>query len=637
MASADLSTFWYEDNPPGLRCLVCQGSFTNTADEALIRTFNLRNGRSAGQSKCSKTVETPSGHIVALFDRHLACLKKTGISVVAVSHVWDPNVSATQQRGRHSPEHAEAVAVAINTPIQVVQGFDESDEEGYWEFWHDYYSVPQWTGELKSKILLVIHNIFRYADITVVHLDDVSPSVVESLYHGATARERLDGMTCVTYAKWFSRMWTAMELARSGRVRTMTSDYSLAHAKDDPVFIKRVHQVFYEELRHYPTLVDFLGASGLGACIGPLGLGPLLELKELGRTNFAHAFVMLSFRGCRDEMDFLHAFRGIVNGATERALETEFWKELWRTARECLLLADFSPLLITPEDPRNHSDPTWFLNMTYHDYYTWELGDEEQPPLLTRDIQVDATHNTVTAQFERIGTVALLYPLGRGFSSESILESFATCAILALRFTGPDIENFVSTLGTRLYGEEAEFIMTHLTEGGHLEKLQAILTRRYNETQTVRWEVEGGDGAEWLADAMSLSRLARGFSESRLGLVAARYGTMHCAPHNYVVGITCTACHETFLYRMGGFVSAAKLRRARAFRIPGLKYRMSLGNGMAFLEADGRVIGRMLWATPACECGGIEKLTIKMPQFVFPRRAGAGVMSEPMFRTGVSR
>ncbi|KAL0933885.1 uncharacterized protein CTRU02_210684 [Colletotrichum truncatum] len=627
--TVDLTTFWVERDPSSLYCLSCGKSFD---DDALIRTFTVQNGPSSGDLTCSKAVDLPSGRRVSLFDRHLKCISQDGIAFAAVSHVWNTHVSKAQQQGMHSPQCREAIDVVSDVPIKIFEGFQKSVQTGEWEFWHDYFSVPQWNNSLKTRILISIHNVFSKADHVIFHLDDITPGMVSNLYYGATAEDRVTAVIGICRAKWYSRMWTAMELTRSERTRTMISDYTLSSDTDDAVFLRKLREVSDAELSKFPTVhhyAEHYWHLMRGNSVDwPIGLGPLLKVKDLKRTNFAHAFVTLSHRGCRDRMDFMHGLRGIVVGARERPLEMEFWQEFRRTARECLLAKDYSPLLITPvvkmEDLRLSKDPRGLINTTYHDYWTWELGEEEHEPSFTQEIVVDELKNRVTAHFQRIGFVATIHVVkDEAWHTDALLD-FARCAMLTLRFTGPDLPAFIATLGTRLYGEDASFIVSQLKESEQFEKLKNVLKQRYDDLYTKHWDIEGETGARWLADVMTLSSIAPGFSESRLALYGARYGTMHCFPYDCITAITCTFCSVTSLFRTAAFVPLAELRHAVAFRIPGLKYRMSIANGMAFFKKGTRVVGRMLWATPACECFQMERVTVELPDF-FPPRSGKEV------------
>ena len=92
---SDLGVLWTEDNPYGLRCYE-YGLPLN--DEPIIRTFRVRASPGASppntNSEVSKCINIHSSHIL-FFDRHDACLAKSTAKYVAISYVWDRDVSDT--------------------------------------------------------------------------------------------------------------------------------------------------------------------------------------------------------------------------------------------------------------------------------------------------------------------------------------------------------------------------------------------------------------------------------------------------------------------------------------------------------------------------------------------------------------
>ncbi|KAM0322690.1 hypothetical protein ACHAQA_009281 [Verticillium albo-atrum] len=624
----DLETFWYEPDPDKLRCLICQETFTH---DALVRTFRLTPSdgptTSSEPLRCSRVVPTHLQRGVMFFDRHLKCLQTSEVQVFTISHVWDPQVSITQQERRHSPQPLEVRQLAIEAPVRVYSGLEESMEAvgSGQEVWHDYFSVPQWTDELKIPILRIIHTLYSTSFATIIHFNDLSSSTVEKLRHDEDSDTAMEGLTGVCNAKWFQRMWTAMEFVSSSRIRMMTSDYQLDTGPEDPAFLNRLYHIWDEEVVRQGSVHNVENMVGLpeNRNLVPWTLGPLREVKAHKTTNFAMAFALLARRKCRDRMDFLHGLRGIVAARSEAALQPEFRTEYLRVARECLLAGDYSPLFMTPsvpllDDPRlNPLDPC-----SYNEVWTWEMGEETSPPSLPVDVTFDESGDKLTLTLEKIGVATILkFP-----DWDSIYDHFSRCAAFSLDLTGPNLEDFVTSLGTRLYGEHKDVIMDHLKTHDNLEDLEELLRDQYNTPWAEPWSLrgEGEECAEWLADMMSLTTVVGELSESRIDLSYARFATMHCTPYSYVAGITCTTCLGTFAFRVGAFAPTADMHRAVAYRVPGLKYKLSHLDGMGMLVKDGRIVGRMIWASPACECRERELVTLHMPDLPSPLSQNQG-------------
>lgn len=620
MALPELATFWNEENPSALRCLLCREPFK---DRALIRTLKVRDDCESAHGSAgpaySRAILIEFGRSILLFDRHLECLLKADVQFVAVSHVWDANIAQMQQCGYYAPQNSEATRLAIQGLVQIYEGSrrDSDEPTAYeWEFWHDYFSVPQWTDRIKNMILLTIHEIFSHARSVIVHLEDVESDTVNKLYHGETTKERLEGMTGICNAKWFSRMWTAMELIRSREIKTMMANGRLAGPNSEPVFLDKLAEVWADEVRKRRSVYSVEADAQMGKNLVPWNLGPLREAKELKRTNFAMAFAVLSRRGCRDRRDFLHAFRSIVVGGTKiRPLHPYFWDEFIHTAKDCLLVDDYSPLLITPDLPMGNPIPP----PGYNDVTRWELGAEQNPPNFKKAISIDEFTGQVSVNLEHIGTVISICERTDEADCWGSLAEFASCVDLVLELDGPDLTKFVNSVGGRLFGEDTDFILSRLRDKGIMEELQSVLRERHRFRHIEKWPKEGEHGTKWLVKMLSLSLAVRGRSESRLALLGARYQTMHCRPHGYVISIHCDTCGQTSAFRIGSFVRKQQLLGTKAFRIPGLKYDMSLPNGMALLEKDGRIIGRMLWATPACPCHVTHDVKLWLPDYIAPQ------------------
>ncbi|KAL9564783.1 hypothetical protein ACKAV7_011235 [Fusarium commune] len=188
---------------------------------------------------------------------------------------------------------------------------------------------------------------------------------------------------------------------------------------------------------------------------------------------------------------------------------------------------------------------------------------------------------------------------------------------LVLEIDGPGVRDFIAALGTTHPGNVST-TMEILEEKNEVNHLQRVLNKLYNSPEIPAWPTEGKDNIKWLADVLSFSKLRLGDDQTVLGDNAARYGTIHRRPHDYTVGITCTGCNKMLAHKVGSFVLPTELRNARAYRIPGLKYLCSEKDGLAILVQEDRIVGRMIWATPACACRNTGTVTLRIPEFFLP-------------------
>ncbi|KAM5381195.1 hypothetical protein ACJZ2D_003111 [Fusarium nematophilum] len=606
-----LETLWREPGRSDLRCLICQEPFT---DDSLIRTFRVEppGDHDPGYS----TVVSTSKGDVLFFDRHMGCVEEHRIKFSAVSHVWDPNISHVQQR-QTVPETPVAARRLLDISASIYAGI--KDAKGVaGELWLDYLSVPQWSDTLKTNIILVMHKLFTTAETAIIYFDDVSSAVVKQLYENKRSPERLNAVISICNSKYFKRVWTAMEFIRSKRVRMIASDCIYLTDLDDPAFLNQLHHVWKEEVKHYDRIQHLEAKVQKGKNQVPWSLGHLRRAKALERVNFAMGSTLLCKRGCRDQMDYLHALRGIVPVSSATPMGSDFKMEYYQVAWECLKAGDLSPLLITPfmgmEDPRG---PGHWSEFAYSDVFTWSLGEERHAPVLDGDVRFNDVGQLISMNLQEIGLVSVIRQ-PKDITKADLLLSFSYAAKTALEFDGPDVKDFVAAM-ERTHGAMPSTLMKNLEAKNEVHRLQKALTKVFNRPALPRWPIHGDDDAEWLASALSLSQVRPGGSQSILAANASGSGTIHCAPYDYTVGITCLGCHRIFAHKVASFVLPADLRFAKAYRIPGLHYHFSHKNGLALLVQKDRVVGRMVWATPACACKRTEAVTLKMPTFFLPK------------------
>ncbi|CVK86180.1 uncharacterized protein FMAN_06457 [Fusarium mangiferae] len=435
-----------------------------------------------------------------------------------------------------------------------------------------------------------MNKLFSTAETSVLYFDDVSPNVVTELYKDKRAPERLSSVISVCNSKYFKRVWTAMEFIRSERVRMMISNYTYFPDLDDPTFLGQVFKAWKDEVRQHEKVHDLERKVEMGKNQVPWSLGPLRQAKLLKRMNFAMATALLCKRGS--------------------GFKTEYYRIAW----ECLKVGDYSPLLITPfMGAIERRGPGHWSEFGYSDVFTWQLGQEVHPPTLGKHTTFNDSEQRVTLHVEDIGTVSIVGRPERG----SMMQAFSSAAKLTLEIDGPDVKDFITALG-RTHTGSASTTMEILEEKNEVDRLQRVLNRLYNSPEIPSWPLDGKDNIKWLADVLSFSKIRPGDDQTVLGDNAARFGTIHCRPYDYTVGITCTGCNRMFAHKVGSFVLPTELRNAKAYRIPGLKYLCSEKDGLAVLVQGNKVVGRMIWATPACSCRKTEAITLRMPEFFLP-------------------
>ncbi|KAL0253428.1 hypothetical protein SLS55_010407 [Diplodia seriata] len=571
--------------------------------QPLVRTFRLLDPTSPASGQ-NATARLPAlGRTILTFDRHLSCASKT--NYIAISHVWNPTVSAVQNGSGSSAETQQARVLAVQLPMRIWDGVHACSPGA--ELWHDYLSVPQWQGDVKARILDAVAAIFARAAFTLVHLDDVSAPCVRAMRAGGTLRARARGVARVCNAAWFGRVWTAMEYVRSPAVRTMLDDCVLVDEGVDDVFLGEVQEAWdavVVERGDAHEAEKWARDCGLV----PWQLGPLARVRGQGTASFAEAFSMLAKRGCRSDADFFHALGGVLNPRWEEEMPPDFERYGDATlafARECIRNGDYTPVLMSPLPV---DDNPGGIGMGYHDGGIWSLGALQRAPATPR-LSLSPVWNPVI-RAERIGPVRFVKKFNFRTLHPPVL--FSHVAQVALDFTGPDVDDFVATVGTRLYGQDAQEVRQRCLDAERRAFLERVLVERFNaQGGQEPWQVKKTDR---IADALGLSSTEL---ESCGGVPPMRFmrahgGTLHLGPRGALVGATCPVCLKSFLFRAALYGRPADAYGAVAYRIPGLKYTCTMKGGIAIIVKNGSVVGRMVWAVRACPCRTEEEVEIHL-------------------------
>lgn len=623
----DLEAVWSEENPDSLCCYECGRPF---GTEAVARTFSVLNQQESqdidapGESKCL----TALGQRILFFDRHLGCMLPEKQRYVSISHVWDPGISDTQARGWHFPSahDVDTRHRLFSSVLGIARGIaattTQDSQRRRHEIWHDYLSVPQWQPALKARILRAIPDIFQRAECTVVFLGDIPTETIDALYHGQSTQERLAAVTRVCDAAWFKRVWTVMEFVRASRIKVMLRGHHVWDSGEDKsgdVFLGELAEVWDREANaHGASHIEDM--VRLGTTLVPWNLGPLRSARSLQKLDFASAWILLSRRGCRSIHDFFYALLGLLRAKVNEQLEADPTKAVLQIVTACLELRDYSPLLMTPTDepyPRRHE----WRRMTrdgFNDVTTFGLGREASPPDLYQESSLRSDFTVVPSlKMNKIGKISFVFKAPR---HPDAMGSWAQTAQTVLDFTGPDAHRFAATACCRLYHMPRDHVSRILADEERRQELETILRGWYNgEPDRNPLAEEFLSDARRVADLLHLTQPSptHGSGVSALTFLQMHGGTIHLGWFGGFIGATCEACHETFLYRAAFYKPPAQVRNAVAYRIPGLSYEFTSRDGVGILvNDDGVIVGRLNWATPACDCLVVpQTVEVSIPDF----------------------
>ena len=437
------------------------------------------------------------------------------------------------------------------------------------------------------------------------------------LYDGRTTDERLKAITGICNLEWFTRVWTTTEYVQSHHVISMDGEGNVCSRRNDPIFLIKMLQVWFEEGQRHPSIHDLEARAGIGKNIVPWNLGPLLDMGEAKSSVFGQAFALLSKRRCQSNYDFLHALLGLVKPTTERPLERDFVLEYEYIARLCLAVGDYSPLLLTPRFEKDIRS-RWEIIQGFNDLGVWPVGAGMRLSDFHNDFSFENDDLMSRDPILKLQKIGMVVQVNDHLGADPMLD-FAHDATFVLKTTGPDLDSFIETLGWRLYDERVEIINQKLAAENLRDSLARVIQEEYKKEKQDDWAIEGPRGTRWVAQAMTLSLKDSGGGKSepfsRLAYLNAHGATIHAAyaGGNRLISVSCTACHQIFIFRAALFEPPLDVVGSTAYRIPSLRYQYSHPNGMGIFVKDGRIVGRLAWATPACECWEVEMVKLKIP------------------------
>ena len=478
---AFLNALWAEIDVNNLKC--CQCGSQIDLHYGLARTFCLRS-HCVTESQLhfrSGIIEVPTlDDQVLLYHRHMDCLCQS-TEYVAISHVWHRDVADFQYNKEMSTVLVSDVARIIrDIPARVCQGVMKGLGKRF-EIWHDYISVPQWHDDAKWGLIQAIPRIFKKAVLTTAYLSDLDAASINAMRKGNSVFERCRGISSVCNAKWFSRVWTAMEYTQSHRIRFMTKDFVLLikafhdRSEHNNLF-KEIGLRWSAEIGEEGCATTTEAMVGMGYNLVPWQLGSLglvrSHNKNGNRIPFAIAHELLARRCVTCPRDFFHGLLGILQtDQSERDISEDMSEALLQVARSCLKDGDLSPLFMVPAAAQGLVDEKKVQSYGYNDLDTFALGPEERIPRYS-EVKLNFPSGNPIIKAERIGTIRRIV---RENWCKNVRTTFLILVRLTMEVTGVDVDSFVATLGGRLYGQETRKIFDRLSEEGRRSLLESRL------------------------------------------------------------------------------------------------------------------------------------------------------------------
>jgi hypothetical protein len=281
--------------------------------------------------------------------------------------VWDNSIRRANESKTHDDE-------AASTLIGVLEALLENVDDAYnpgVEFWHDYFSVPQWEEKIKESLLLCLPAIYHLAEEILVHMHDLPSSsvsllliynLIQSEVSFIRALDTMIILRALCGSQWMQRMWVTLEYSQSKAACIMDQSNHIwrtcgrtgPFARDTfTQFISGGHVQLIGLFRYAKTFSTTLSNEFLGGIAsrerGPpqLCLGEAMELVarkqcQVFRDRFLAIHILLN----RDI--------SFNNPPAIPSNETDACRWVWKNA---LIKDDYSPLLLQPRERVLSSNP----------------------------------------------------------------------------------------------------------------------------------------------------------------------------------------------------------------------------------------------------------------------------------------
>jgi len=640
-----LSCFWAErpDRRLETACHACGEPFV---EEPPIRTISILN-------------DSPSIH-VRVFNRHFSCIKTRGIFFVPISHVWDDSIREANEARAHN----DAAACKLLATLEALfQGAEDAYDAGV-EFWHDYFSVPQWDLEIKYQLLQYLPAIYHLADEILIHMDDMPGGYVSLLLLGAstitsddpllTAVGKIPLVRAVCGSDWMTRMWVALEYAQCRAACVMDGANHIHRFRDygnpNPIVDLFARDTFSRIVNGAQTqLLEFfrcsksfaISLSQPGEFLSGIAGSQQETVAERRRLSLGQAVELVARKGCQYSRDRLVALDVLLDGqrttwvptnahCLPRA-EAEACAHVWRKG---LRQGDYSPLLLQPIECVAGSNPTaqsglpsWIVGHAGLQGAEWACGNQR---VLPRFPPLAVDENIIRVKLQPVGRIEEVQYLEAEMSGEvggvawaiARLDEIARAEGIAL---AP--ETLVDGLNRVFPFDENHKLMARQTvnmvfsfdelrerDPEFEDEMRELLA----EYQRAADDSDREEVARQISDALELeTHIAADLSNKVTRLTRSRHiarnrksrgaheGAMDGEP---VCKVRCMGCRTVTLFRLdlrdtGGAGQTV-------YRIPGLSYSESVEDGVGLVISGDRITGRMLYGPPACNCDQLDVVEI---------------------------
>lgn len=597
-------------------CMECNKDFDSLSGPP-IRTISFEAAQNAQCTAHSITEIPLTPNPIRIRNRHSQCIKEKGLSYVPISHAWHQAVS--DAHGSHR-EDLEAARLVYQIPVRTLAA--AAAEYGMdTEIWHDYLSVPQWQTEVQERLILALPNIFINPSHILMHLDDISFQCLHDLSRSTSYLKLFEALTLFFNSRWFGRMWVCLEYVLSREVFILTQDYKISHQKST-WYVGRVEKCV-------ASIIDEYGHDQFNEKALELGFPwPIYRSwtdmerwknQDVHFRTLGDAVYIIGNKKCRQHRDRFLALKGFLNPG-EHNYDTA--PILQNALEACLSVSwqalengDYTPLLFTPDQSESRiPHAPWLNGHTMMSEDLWDLGMMHRRPLSQTIIR----DGKVMPELESVGVIEEHEYFSFAGNQTEVFHKVASKILQSSGICPKKFGDAIDRIFVRIekkgrYSEDKSRQDLPATSESpssvdSYDFLQlGVLLNDYSRCIYGRERDKSLKIATLIFDLMRLDRLEDEAGLSRLSL-AAKEAAWYGANMEGLARISCKTCSQRSLFRLVAWETPKSF--AQLYRIPGLLYEETIPEGVGLVIDGKRIIGKMQYGTPACNCHKSELVEI---------------------------
>jgi hypothetical protein len=489
------------------------------------------------------------------------------------------------------------------------------------EIWHDYLSVPQWETKVQGRLILALPMIFINPSHILMHLDDVPFQCLHDLSRSTSYLKLLNTMTLFFNSRWFGRMWVCLEYVLSRDVFILTQDYKISHQKSS-WYVDRVEKCMASIIDEYGHDQFFEKVFEHGFPWPTYRAWTDMERRKNQDIHFrtlGDAVYIIGEKNCRQHRDRFLALKGFLSLGEDDRDEAPILQDaleaclsVWWQALEN---GDYTPLLFTPDrSESSFRHAPWLHGHAIMTEDLWDLGMMHKRPVFQTIIR----DGKILPELESIGIVEEHEYFSFAGDQTDVFHKVASkilqsSGICPKKFGDAIDRIFIRNERKGRYSEDQSrqdlpptSEVPSSVDSYDLLQL-GVLLNDYSRSIYSRERDKSLTIARGIFDLMRLDRPEDEAGLSRFSL-AAKEVAWYGANMESLARINCKTCSQRSLFRL--VVWEAPKSFAQVYRIPGLLYDETIPEGAGLVIDGKRIIGKMLYGTPACNCRKSEMVEI---------------------------